>query len=177
MSREGLGRQARKSARRDAGTSGKRFDTACRPKTPALRVAPGAPPASSTASTIGRAMLFGPLLADRATPARDDIAIPCEKSGLDTGPEPPRFPLMRLVRRRQLADSVKCANGRRPITLHTNRQSPWCFRFRAGRLQSLRHATSSNLHVKTLQQLRCSRRQGLVSTSPILPQNADEFRC
>ena len=38
------GRQARRGAQRDAGTSGKRIDAACRPESAALRVRPGARP-------------------------------------------------------------------------------------------------------------------------------------
>ena len=57
------GRQVRKSARRDAVASGKRFDAACRPLWAALRVALGGPPASSMASTVALATLFGHLLA------------------------------------------------------------------------------------------------------------------
>ena len=37
------GRQSRRDAQRDAGTSGKRFDARCRPDSAALRVAPQAP--------------------------------------------------------------------------------------------------------------------------------------
>ena len=64
------GRQGRRGARRDAGTSGKRLDAPCRPDSAARRVAPGRPPAASRASTVGTATLFGPLLAGR-TPGRD----------------------------------------------------------------------------------------------------------
>ncbi len=63
-----IGRQARKSARRDAFASGKRFDAACRPISAALRVAPAGPPAASKALTVAKATLRSLLLADR-TPA------------------------------------------------------------------------------------------------------------
>ena len=87
------GRQGRRGARRDAGTSGKRLDAPCRPDSAALRVAPRRPPASSRASTVVPATLFGPLLADR-TPGRDAGRDPGEKCGLppniraDTGRDP-----------------------------------------------------------------------------------------
>ncbi len=63
-----IGRQARKSARRDACASGKRFDAACRPRSAALRVAPPAPPAASKTLTVAQATLGGLLLADRTPP-------------------------------------------------------------------------------------------------------------
>jgi len=63
-----MGRQARKSARRDAVASGKRFDAACRPISAALRVAPGGPPAASKAVTVAQATLCGLVLADRTPP-------------------------------------------------------------------------------------------------------------
>ena len=46
------GRQGRKGAQRDAGTSGKRLDAHCRPESAALRVAPRRPPTASRASTV-----------------------------------------------------------------------------------------------------------------------------
>ncbi len=52
------GRQTRRSAQRDAGPSGKRFDAGCRPLAAALRVVPGGPPASSKASTVGACYAF-----------------------------------------------------------------------------------------------------------------------
>jgi hypothetical protein len=63
-----IGRQARKSVRRDACASGKRFDAACRPRSAALRVAPGGPPAASKTLTVAQATLRGLLLADRRPP-------------------------------------------------------------------------------------------------------------
>ncbi len=63
-----IGRQARKSARRDACASGKRFDAACRPRSAALRVAPGGPPAASKAVRVAQATRGGLLLADRRPP-------------------------------------------------------------------------------------------------------------
>ncbi len=63
------GRQGRRAARRDAGTSGKRLD------------APGRPPAASRALTVVPATLFGPLLTDRA-PGRDTGRDTGEKCGL-----------------------------------------------------------------------------------------------
>ncbi len=63
-----IGRQARKSARRDAVASGKRFDAACRSISTALRVASGGPPAASNALTVTQATLCGLLLADRTPP-------------------------------------------------------------------------------------------------------------
>ena len=75
------GRQGRRGARRDAGTSGERLDAPCRPDSAALRVAPRRPPAASRASTVVPATLFGPLLADR-TPGRDAGRDPGEKCGL-----------------------------------------------------------------------------------------------
>ncbi len=77
-----IGRQARKSARRDVGAStlrsgsaaaaedgsGKRFDAACRSIYAALRVASGGPPAASKALTVTQATLCGLLLADRTPP-------------------------------------------------------------------------------------------------------------
>ena len=65
------GRQGRRGAQRDAGTSGKRLDASCRPESAALRVVPRRPPAASRASTVFPDTLFGPLLADR-TPGRDE---------------------------------------------------------------------------------------------------------
>ena len=64
----GIARQARKSARRDVSTSGKRFDAACRVITAALRVAPGGPPTASKALTVAQAPLRGLLLVDRQPP-------------------------------------------------------------------------------------------------------------
>ena len=75
------GRQGRRGAQRDAGTSGKRLDAPCRPDSVALRVAPRRPPATSRASTVFPDTLFGPLLADR-TPGRDAGRDPGEKCGL-----------------------------------------------------------------------------------------------
>ncbi len=63
-----IAREARKSARRDASPSGKRFDDACRAIATALRVAPGGPPAASKALTVAQATLRGPLLVDREPP-------------------------------------------------------------------------------------------------------------
>ncbi len=63
-----IARQARKSARRDVSTSGKRFDDACRGIAAALRVAPGWPPAASKALTVAQATLRGLLLVDREPP-------------------------------------------------------------------------------------------------------------
>ncbi len=63
-----IGRQARKSVRRDACASGKRFDAACRPRSAALRVAPGGPPAASKALRVAQATLGGFLLAARRPP-------------------------------------------------------------------------------------------------------------
>ena len=68
------------------GASGKRCDAHCRPESAALRVAPRRPPASSRASTVVPATLFGPLLADR-TPGRDAGRDRGEKSGLCRPPE------------------------------------------------------------------------------------------
>ena len=71
------------------GASGKRLDAPCRLDSAALRVAPRRPPATSRASTVGTATLFGPLLADR-TPGRDagrdigensGLAVQCTRSG------------------------------------------------------------------------------------------------
>ncbi len=56
-----IARQARKSARRDVCTSGKRFDAA-------FRVAPGGPPTASKALTVAQATLLGLLLVDREPP-------------------------------------------------------------------------------------------------------------
>ncbi len=63
-----IGRQARKSAPRDACASGKRFDDACRPRSTALRVAPGGACAASKALTVAQATLCGLLLAARRPP-------------------------------------------------------------------------------------------------------------
>ena len=63
-----IGRQARKSSPRDAYASGKRFDAACRPRSAALRVAPGGPPAASKTLTVAQATLGGLLLAESAPP-------------------------------------------------------------------------------------------------------------
>ena len=76
-----IGRQARKSARRDVGASGKRFDVAGRSISTALRVAPGGgvpievllrwgpgAPAASKALTVTQATLRDLLLADRTPP-------------------------------------------------------------------------------------------------------------
>ena len=63
-----IGRQARKSVPRDACASGKRFDAACRPRSAALRVAPGGPPAASKALTVARATVRDLLLAARRPP-------------------------------------------------------------------------------------------------------------
>ncbi len=60
-----IGRQVRKSARRDAFASGKRFDAACHPISAALRVAPGGPPAASKALTVAHAKLRGLIQAAR----------------------------------------------------------------------------------------------------------------
>ena len=76
--------QERRAAR--CGASGKRCDAHCRPEGAALRVAPRRPPASSRASTVVPATLFGPLLADR-TPGRDAGRDRGEKSGLCRPPE------------------------------------------------------------------------------------------
>ena len=85
--------QERRAAR--CGASGKRLDAPCRPDSAALRVAPRRPPAScaprasratSRASTVVPATLFGPLLADR-TPGRDAGRDRGEKSGLCRPPE------------------------------------------------------------------------------------------
>ena len=76
--------QERRAAR--CGASGKRCDAHCRPESAALRVAPRRPPASSRASTVVPATLFGPLLADR-TPGRDAGRDRGEKSGLCRPPE------------------------------------------------------------------------------------------
>ena len=66
------GRQTRKSARRDAFASGKRFDAVCRPFSSTLRVALGSPTASSKASPGATAPRFGLLLAGRAAQCDDD---------------------------------------------------------------------------------------------------------
>ena len=50
--------------------SGKRLDAACRPRSAALRVAPGGPPAASKALRVAQAMRGGLLLADRRRPTR-----------------------------------------------------------------------------------------------------------
>ncbi len=63
-----IGRQAMKTARRDVGASGKRFDAACRSISAALRVAPGGAGAASNALTVTQATLCGLLLADRTPP-------------------------------------------------------------------------------------------------------------
>ncbi len=63
-----IGRQTRKSVRRYAVASGKRFDAACRPISAALRVAPGGPPAASKTLTVAQATLGGLLLAVRRPP-------------------------------------------------------------------------------------------------------------
>jgi hypothetical protein len=63
-----IARQARKSARRVAWATGKRFDAACRVITAALRVAPGGPPTASKALTVAQATLRGLLLVDREPP-------------------------------------------------------------------------------------------------------------
>ena len=63
-----IGRQARKSARRDVGASGKRFDAARRSIYTALRVVSGGPAAASKALTVTQATLCGLLLADRTPP-------------------------------------------------------------------------------------------------------------
>ncbi len=64
-----IARQARKSARRDVSTSGKRFDAACGTIAAALRVAPGGgPPAASKALNLAQATLRGLLLVDREPP-------------------------------------------------------------------------------------------------------------
>ena len=76
--------QERRAAR--CGASGKRCDAHCRPENAALRVAPRRPPAASRASTVARATLFGPLLADRTT-GRDAGRDRGEKSGLCRPPE------------------------------------------------------------------------------------------
>ena len=58
---------SRKSARRDACASGKRFDADCRLVSPTLGVAPGGPPASSKASTVAQGYAFRPS-PSRSTP-------------------------------------------------------------------------------------------------------------
>ncbi len=63
-----IARQARKSARRVAWATGKRFDDACRAMVTALRVAPGGPPTASKALTVAQATLRGLLLVDREPP-------------------------------------------------------------------------------------------------------------
>ncbi len=63
-----ISRQARKSVRRDAVASGKRFDAASRAISAALRVAPAGPPAASKAYTVAKATLRGLLLAARTPP-------------------------------------------------------------------------------------------------------------
>ncbi len=63
-----IARQVRKSARRDAVASGKRFDAAPRAISAARRVASAGPPAASKALTVAKATLRGLLLAAR-TPA------------------------------------------------------------------------------------------------------------
>ncbi len=63
-----IARQARKSARRDVSTSGKRFDAACRAIAAALRVAPGGPPTASKALTVAPATLPRLILVDREPP-------------------------------------------------------------------------------------------------------------
>ncbi len=60
-----IARQVRKSARRDAVASGKRFDAAPRAISAALRVASGGAGAASKALTVAKATLGGLLLADR----------------------------------------------------------------------------------------------------------------
>ena len=60
-----LRRSEAPASRRQAG---KRFDAACRPRSAALRVAPGGPPASSKALTVAQATLRGLLLAARRPP-------------------------------------------------------------------------------------------------------------
>ncbi len=60
-----IARQARKSARRDAVASGKRFDAECRAISAALRVAPAGAGAASKALTVAKATLGGLLLAAR----------------------------------------------------------------------------------------------------------------
>ena len=66
------GRQTRKSAQRDVGASGKRFDAGCRPVSPTLRVAPGGPPAVSKASTVGHGYAFRPSPSGSDAARRDD---------------------------------------------------------------------------------------------------------
>ena len=60
-----LRRSEAPASRRQAG---KRFDAACRPRSAALRVAPGGPPAASKALRVAQATRGGLLLADRAPP-------------------------------------------------------------------------------------------------------------
>ena len=77
--------QAGKERRAErCGASGKRLDAPCQPDSAALRVAPRRPTATSRASTVGSATLFGPLLADRA-PGRDAGRDTGENSGLNAG--------------------------------------------------------------------------------------------
>ena len=64
----GIGRQARKGARRDVGASGKRFAAVCRPISTGLRVASGGAGAASKALTVTQVTLCGLLLADRTPP-------------------------------------------------------------------------------------------------------------
>ena len=77
-----MGRQARKSARRDAVASGKRFDVACRPICAALRVTPGG--AARGVEDLDRSSGYAP----RPSPGgpdsawRDDALVPGEKAGL-----------------------------------------------------------------------------------------------
>ena len=79
--RGAVGPAGKKSRAERCGASGKRLDAPCRPDSTALRVAPRRPPATSRASTVGGATLFGPLLADRA-PERDAGRDLGEESGL-----------------------------------------------------------------------------------------------
>ncbi len=63
-----IGRQARKSAQRDAFASGKRFDAEYRPISADLRVAPAGAGAASKALTVAKPTLGGhgvAVLADR----------------------------------------------------------------------------------------------------------------
>ena len=78
--RDAVGPAGKESRAARCGASGKRIDAPCRPDSTALRVAPRRPPATSWASTVGSATLFGPLLADR-TPGGDAGRDPGEKSG------------------------------------------------------------------------------------------------
>ena len=76
------GRQGRRAAQFDMVYRASGSTPPVGPTAPPSGSRPGAPSASSRASTVGAATLFGPLLAERA-PGRDAGRDPGEKCGLN----------------------------------------------------------------------------------------------